>query len=389
MRLAVVASHPVQYYAPIFRALAEQIDLTVFYTQEATPQQQAAAGFGKAFSWDVDLMSGYHSVFLKNVASVPNPSRFSGADTPEILHHLREGRFKAVLVMGWYLKAHVQAIMAAKRLGLPIILRGDNQLGMPGGALKYFARQLALPGFLRRFDAVCVVGQKNRQYYEAYRYPADRMFCSPHAVETERFAANATTEARNALRSEIGVTADEELVLFAGKLVDFKRPQDVVSMVARLRSEGRPAVLLVAGSGPLEGAIRADAERLSVPLHTLGFRNQTEMPAAYAAADVLILPSTARETWGLVANEAIACGTPIVVSEAVGCALDLAADGRVGRSYPVGNVELGASALAATLTNPPTADEVRNVSDRHSLSAAVEGIVAAAHAMTTVSANSQ
>ena len=68
LRLAVLASHPVQYYAPMFQELARRLELEVFYAHQATPDQQAAAGFGQAFEWDVDLLSGYRHTFLKNVA---------------------------------------------------------------------------------------------------------------------------------------------------------------------------------------------------------------------------------------------------------------------------------------------------------------------------------
>ena len=96
-RLAILASHPVQYYAPLFRELAQRLDLTVFYAHSATDMDQARAGFGVGFSWDVDLLSGYEHVFLDNVARNPGLGRFSGVDTPEIGHRLREGRFDALL----------------------------------------------------------------------------------------------------------------------------------------------------------------------------------------------------------------------------------------------------------------------------------------------------
>ena len=75
MHVAVLISHPIQYYAPIFRALATRCDLHVFYGQRLTPSQQGAAGFSVAFDWDIDLISGYNSTFLKNVARNPGADR--------------------------------------------------------------------------------------------------------------------------------------------------------------------------------------------------------------------------------------------------------------------------------------------------------------------------
>jgi glycosyltransferase involved in cell wall biosynthesis len=106
----------------------------------------------------------------------------------------------------------------------------------------------------------------------------------------------------------------------------------------------------------------------------LGFRNQTEMPAAYAAADCLVLPSDGRETWGLVANEALACGRPIIVSDACGCAPDLARDGRVGRTFPAGDPAALADAISALAAVPPSPSAIAALSRAYSLEAAVDGV---------------
>ena len=75
---------------------------------------------------------------------------------------------------------------------------------------------------------------------------------------------------------------------------------------------------------------------MGVNVRMLGFVNQSELPGIYASADVLVVPSDFRETWGLVVNEAMACGTPAVVSVAVGCAPDLIMEGLTGAIFPCG-----------------------------------------------------
>jgi glycosyltransferase involved in cell wall biosynthesis len=375
MRLAILTSHPVQYYAPLFRELAEHVDLHVFYAHNATAEQQAAAGFGQAFNWDVDLLSGYAHSFLHNVAIRPGADSFGGCDTPDIPNRLRNGGFEAVLALGWHLKSMLQGIFAAKRLGIPVIVRGDSQLATPRGAVKTAVKRVTYPALLRVFDAALYVGQRNFDYYRHFGYPAARLFHSPHCVDTDRFAGSATPQARMELRSRLGIRNDEKVALFAGKLVPFKRPVDVVEAVAQVMQKGVPARLLVAGSGPMEADVRARAQALGVTIDFLGFQNQTEMPSAYAAADLMVLPSTGRETWGLVCNEALACGTPIVVSDQVGCAPDLAKNGLVGRSFSMGNINELADACAATLANPPSSAAIRAMSKRFSIHRAVGGIV--------------
>jgi glycosyltransferase involved in cell wall biosynthesis len=383
-RLAILSSHPVQYYAPLFREMARSLDIEVFFAHKASPKQQAAAGFGTAFDWDVDLLDGYSSSFLRNVARDSGTSHFSGCDTPDVHQVLMAGRFRALLVTGWHLKSYWQGIWAAKRLGIPTMVRGDSQLGTPRSKAKSLAKEMTYPGLLRLFDAALYVGRNSRAYYEHYNYPARRLFRSPHCVDNDRFSAGATPEARLALRRQLGLTSDDRALLFAGKLVAFKRPLDVVEAAAVLRSQGIRAHVIVAGSGPLETDMRACAESRGVPLHLLGFRNQTEMPAAYAAADVLVLPSTGRETWGLVCNEALASGTPIVVSDAVGCAPDLAANSQVGRTFRLGDTVELARKVAELLLAPPSIKALRHASESHSLAIAADGVETAFRHLTSV-----
>jgi glycosyltransferase involved in cell wall biosynthesis len=377
IRLAVVTSHPIQYYAPIFRRLDKILDLEVLYTHRATPADQAQAGFGTAFDWDVDLLSGYRSRFLCNVAKHPGTSRFFGCDTPEIIPIIRAGHFDAVLVLGWYLKSFVQAIVAAKHARVPVLVRGDSQVGLRTSRMQSFVKSLVYPFAFRVFDAALYVGQRSRDYFEHYGYPDERLFHSPHCVDTDWFAERATIAAGAALRQSAGIGPDEKVVLFAGKLVAFKRPIDVINAADALIGKGRPVTVMVAGAGPLEDDMRRRASERGVRLVMLGFRNQTEMPACYAASDVLVLPSTRRETWGLVVNEALACGCPIIVSDAVGCAPDLAADGVVGRMYPLGDTRRLVDAIADVVDNPPPAGSIRGWSNASTIDAACLGIISA------------
>lgn len=153
-----------QYYAPLFCALAQVVDLHVFFAHRASPAQQARAGYGTAFDWDVDLTSGYAHSFLENVARQPGTDGFAGCDTPSIGRHLRAGCFHALLITGWHLKAYLQGALAARRLGIPVMVRGDSHLGTPRGRLKTGLKALAYPPFLRLFDAALYVGRRSHAY---------------------------------------------------------------------------------------------------------------------------------------------------------------------------------------------------------------------------------
>lgn len=383
MRLAVVASHPIQYHAPLFRELAQRFDLTVFFAHCATPSDQAMAGFGVEFAWDLNLLEGYKYVFLKNIAKRPRIDRFDGCDTPEIATHLTQGQFDAVLVQGWHLKAYLQAAYAARRLGIALLVRGDSQLDTPRSPLKKLTKAVIYPAFLRVYDAALYVGKRSRAYYRHFHYPTERLFFSPHCVDTEWFSARATTGAGSALRAAHGIACETKVLLFAGKLVAFKRPLDLVAAAEICRVRGTQVEIMIAGDGPLAGDVLEAASAAGVPVHCLGFCNQTKMPSVYAASDILVLPSDGNETWGLVANEALACRRPIILSDAVGAAPDLADDPRVGLTFPVANVSAMAAAIEKMLASPESHIAIYAKSQAYCVAAAVDGIETALSALTS------
>lgn len=346
-KLGILASHPIQYQAPLFRELARQCDLHVVFAHKQTAQAQAAAGFGVAFEWDVDLLSGYAHTFLPNAAKKPDTGVFFGCDTPAIADEIKSGGFDAVLVMGWHLKCFWQAIHACHRYGVPVLVRGDSQLGTPRGWLKQAIKKLIYPWVIGQFDACLYVGQRNREYLQHYGARADQLFFAPHCVDTVAFAEAAARVDRADMRAGWGLQPQDKAVLFAGKLVGRKRPEDLVRAAAQLSQSGNPVVLVWAGDGPQRQYLQELGESLDVSMVFLGFCNQSQLPAIYRAADLLALPSEGSETWGLVVNEALACGTPCVVSDACGCAPDMIVSGVSGNVFEMGNVP----ALAAAVTN--------------------------------------
>ena len=379
-RLGVLATHPIQYHAPLYRALAKHLDLSVYFAHRQTAEGQAAAGFGVAFEWDVDLLSGYSHTFLRNRARRPSTDTLLGCHTPEIAEIIEHERFDAFLVNGWYTRSLWQAIRACWRTTTPLLVRGDSQLGTPRSRAKEMAKEVVYRQFIPRFDGYLVVGERARDYYLHYGADPSRMEFVPHFVDNDFFRSGASTAGGGRpLRDALGYSDDTVVLLFAGKLIGAKRPHDVVRGAARLRERDRDARVLVVGSGVLQGALWAEAEHAGVPVHFAGFKNQTELPSYYAAADLLVLPSE-NETWGLVVNEAMACGTPTVVSDAVGCAPDLVEEGRTGAVFPLGDTEALADAverMVPRLGAPALERALAEKVSRYSLEVAVEGTLAA------------
>ncbi|MEC9344705.1 MAG: glycosyltransferase family 4 protein [Pseudomonadota bacterium] len=337
MRLAVLLTHPVQYYSPWFAHMAGTLDVTVFYAIRQTASGQAAAGFGVGFDWDLPLLEGYRHVFLDNVARKPQLAGFFGCDTPGIADALIRGGFDAFLTFGWNKKCYVQGLRAAWRAGIPAFIRVDSQLA---SGRRGWWRMLKRPLYrllLPRLGNYIVPGKRSREYLRHYDVPDDRIFDVPHMVDTERFtraAAAARADGENArLRARLGIADDAFVFLFVAKFLPVKRPSHLIEafhrFVAGERAEGRgEPVLVMAGDGPLRAECESLAAALGLPVRFPGFVNQSDMPVYLAAADCLVLPSTA-ETWGMVVNEAFACGIPVAVSTGAGAA-DVVEENRTG-----------------------------------------------------------
>lgn len=377
VRLGVLTSHPIQYQAPLFRELARRLDLQVFFAHRQSAREQAEAGYGVAFDWDLDLLAGYSHIFLVNRARQPGVGRFSGCDTPEIGQRIRSGGFDAFLVTGWHLKCYWQAVATCRRAGVPVMVRGDSQLLTPRNPIKRRLKAIVYPWLLRRFDAALYVGKRNRDYLLHYGVVEERLFFAPHCVDAAFFANAAVQSDRSVTRAAWGIAGTGVAVLFAGRLVDFKRPADLLEALAPLREQGCDVTAVFAGEGEKRSALESLGQRLGVPVVFLGFQNQSALPAVYAAADVLVLPSSGAETWGLVVNEALACGTPCVVSDACGCAPDMIVPGVTGETFAVGDVTGLAAALARALCLQRASPALLAQSENYGVAVAADGVVEA------------
>lgn len=381
----ILATHPIQYFSPWYRALARHphIDLQVFYAHRQTPEGQASAGFGVPFDWDLPLLEGYAHQFLQNKARHPNVSRFWGCDTPEIASLIAKRRFDAFLVQGWNIRCFWQAMRACWKTGTPVMIRGDSQLPMNPSAMKRVLKRWSHTWMIRRFDAYLVVGERAREYLLYYGADRAKMFEVPHAVDNDFFAEAGRTfrPDRNLLRKNWGISENSFVLLFAGKLIAKKRPMDFLQAVEQARNECPSICGLVAGDGPMQTEMKAYVKDHRLPVQFTGFLNQKEIPKAYVVSDALVLPSEGSETWGLVVNEAMACGLPAIVSDQVGCGPDLVIPGRTGDTFPLGDTAALSAILKQFCLQPERAREMgeqaRRKVNSYSVARAVEGTVAA------------
>lgn len=337
-RLAIVLSHPIQYYSPWFRWLKSNtpLEFRVFYLWDFGATARRDPQFQTTFKWDLDLLSGYEHEFVPNASSDPGTHHFGGLRNPALLDRLAAWEPAAVLVFGYAWASHLRVIAWARWRRIPLLFRGDSHF--LGRGLPSLASRWALRLLYRQFAAFLPVGCSNRDYFAALGVPERRLFFAPHAVDHGLFDPSlaAHRESAAALRTALGLAASTRVVLFAGKFVAAKQPRELLAAFLALRP--RNAALVFVGDGPEKGAL-IDAARSAVPgsVHFLPFANQSEMPARLLLADVFALPSRGHyETWGLAVNEAMHMGVPALVSTLVGCQRDLVDNGETGWVFEAG-----------------------------------------------------
>ncbi|MDE3084252.1 MAG: glycosyltransferase family 4 protein [Verrucomicrobiota bacterium] len=354
-RLAVVLSHPTQYYSPWFRWLCAHTDLNlrVFYLWNFGVVSTRDPQFEKTFAWDIDLLTGYESEFVPNVARDPGTHHFWGLRNPRLTARLASWRPDAVLLFGYAYSSHLRAIAWARLHGMPIVFRGDSHL--LGRSSPSWSKKFLLRALYRQFAAITYVGEANHDYFCAFGVPARKLFFAPHAVDHAHFDPNRTEHraAARILRDQLGLPPATRVALFAGKFSPAKQPCELLE--AFLSFDLPDTALVFVGDGPekptlLEQARRARPGRV----HFLPFANQSEMPARYLLADVFALPSRGyHETWGLAVNEAMRMGMPCLVSNLVGCQRDLVIDGETGWVCRAGDPSHLREKLREALTAPP------------------------------------
>lgn len=363
-RVLLVATHPTQYSAPVYRLLARdpRVEVQVAYCNLQGAKPAYDAGFGREVAWDIPLLDGYAWVELENRARRPGPGRFWGLRNPGLRRKIREGKYDAVVLYTGYMYASFWiGLLAAKRSGTPVLFGTDAHELSPrvGRRWRTKAKRWLWPVLFRLADVVILPSSGGMRLLRSLGMPEGRLALTPYVVDNARWRNAAAKVEREAVRARWGIPADARVVLFSAKLQPWKRPLDLVEAFAR--AAVADAWLVFAGEGPLRGEVEGAIGRLGIGdrVKLLGFVNQTGLPEVYRAADVLVLPSQ-YEAFGVVVNEAMLCGCVPIVSNRVGAQFDLIEEGKTGFVYPVGDVEALAGLLRGLL---PDRERLRRMSE--------------------------
>ncbi len=340
-RVAYVVSHPIQYQAPLLRYLASrnEFDLHVYYLRDFSAQTYHDPGFQCDVRWDVDLCAGYSHEFVPT--GTMGWTRGWGTTSRGFwTTQLRPERYDAVWLHGYRDPALLGAWWAARRAGLKVLIRGETgRNSTPSTTWRRRGKDSLLRRLFRGADGFLAIGSRNRRFYLDQQVPQDRVHWMPYAVDNRFFRESALSFSSRgqAFFRKWNLDPHRPRILFASKLSEHKGAHDLLDAYRMLSPDGveEPhAQLVLVGEG-------ADRRRLEQRAHELGwrsilfagFQNQSSLPDFYAMATVFVLPSK-EEPWGLVVNEAMNAGCPVVVTEAVGAGEDLVEHGVNGFRVP-------------------------------------------------------
>ena len=349
-KLAIVMSHAIQYQAPLLRKIADsgKVDLMTYFNWDfGVNQKSIDPEFKIKVKWDIPILEGYKYKFLKNF-SLRSSSNFWGQLNFGIISALVRRRYKAVLIYGWNSFTNWLIFFTALIINTPVILQGESPLNQEllKKGWKQKIKMVVLKRFFKHISAFLYIGEENKKFYKYYGVPDEKLFFVPYAVDNERLIM---------AKKKSVIKKKDIVILFVGKLIEKKRPMDLLKayelLIKNHELKAKSSLLFVG-----DGALRLELENYTKE-HNLkniiftGFKNQTELPEYYAMADIFVLPSGVGETWGLVVNEAMCLGLPIIVSDMVGCGADLVKNGKNGYIFPLGNVEKLAEYLKELILN--------------------------------------
>jgi glycosyltransferase involved in cell wall biosynthesis len=362
-RVLLVCSHPVQYAAPVFRQMSQdpRLEILVAYCSLQGAEPGVDPGFGVEVVWDIPLLEGYPWVLVPNKSPRPGIEKFLGLVNPGLWKLVRTGGFDAVVSYTGYAYASFWITTAAAKVsGTPLLFGTDATTLLPrdGKRWKLWVKRFLLPAVFRLADTAIAPSTATKEMIHKLGIPEDQVVLTPFTVDNDWWTKHAARVDRDCVRGEWGVPPDAPVVLFCGKLQPWKRPQDVLRAFAKLEVSG--AHLVFAGEGPMRGPLESEARDLGVMerVRFLGFINQSQLPGVYRAADLFILASE-YEPFGVVVNEAMLCGCPVVVSDCVGARYDLVRHGETGFVYPCGDVDALSKILDDVLTNSRRLQRIR------------------------------
>lgn len=358
--LIYVNSHPIQYFAPLYKHMNEQgIDVKVWYCSNPNLDAAVDKQFGVNVKWDVPLLEGYEYKFFKNNSWKPSHfNGFFGLINFRLIKQLFKEPSAIVAVHGWHYFTLFMVLMLGRLKGHKVCIRCDVPLsheklktGFKQKLKNFGLRYLLFP----RIDYFLYVGTQNRLFYKSHGVSNDQLISCPYAVDNARFQQKYFNKgvSISEIKSSIGIPKDSKVIMFSAKYIAKKRPLDLLEAFHLLNM---PNVwLLMVGEGELRKNMEAfiiENELKNVIL--TGFVNQSKITEYYSISDVFVMCSSLGENWGLSVNEAMNFNIPVVLSDLTGCSVDLVIEGVNGYIFDTGNIISMKDSIAKVLNGQLT-----------------------------------
>jgi len=347
-KVAIISPTPFYYHASIYRQLAttSEIDLTVYYcSNEALHGVEVEKMYrtkGKMAN-EEDLLGGYNYKFLKNYSPTPSFMRWPfGLINTGIWTEIKKGGYDAVVLQSWTNLTWWLAFLACLRFNTPVLFMTDSNffLEPSKSKLKIGLKKILLGKFLfKKAAGFLTSGTANARFYRTYGVPEEKMVRLPFSWGYEQLLLRAQElkPKREELRKSFGIKKDEIVLLYVGRLSKEKRPFNLLEAYSRVSCLNKK--LFFVGDGPLRPQLEKYINDLKIKeVYLIGFQPREEVFNFYTLADVLVLPSR-DETWGIVVNEAMCFGLPIIASDRIGAAADLVKNGYNGFIFPADDSE--------------------------------------------------
>lgn len=321
MKIAIVISHPVQHFCPMYASWAsiDGIDLKVFFGSNLGAVKYIDPNFKKEISWNNLYLDEFNHEFLNGdttLQSTPNLDAENLDDkllafAPDLLVHYGYFHKLAKRARAWAIKNKVK---------IAYISDAEHRQKRP--LWKEILKYPYLYLYFKKEDYFFSVGDANEAYYNFYGVPKNKMRRMRFAIDIKSFdkAFEQKQLLRNAFRNQHNIAPQDIAISVVGKLVDWKSQDHLIKLLQQLEQTytSKKFHLLIAGSGPLEATWKALASTVKHnQIHFLGFVNPTDLPAIYAASDVYVHPALI-EPHSLSISEAIYMGCPVIVANTSG-----------------------------------------------------------------------
>ncbi len=361
-RLLIVASHPVQYAVPIFREMAQNspIDVLVAYCCMAGVETFYDKGFNSQIKWDIPLLDGYPWIQLKNLSLRPKIGSFWGLINFEIFNIMKIESYDAVVLLTGYMYLSFWiTLLAANIYRVPIMFGTDSHVITSNpNSLKFYIKRWFWSHLFRLADVIILPSTAGILMMKSLGFLESKLALTPFVVDNQFWLEKSAQVDRKEIRHQWGIDENSMIIAFCAKLQRRKAPEDLLD--AFIKTDMKNSYLLYVGEGPLRSSLEKKCveREINDRVKFLGFINQSKLPEVYTSADLFVLPS-AFEPFGVVVNEAMLCGCPVIVSDQVGAAHDLVIPGETGYIFPHGDIDFLSEILRKILADPEHLQELK------------------------------